>query len=295
LTRNVVHDVILKWLSVSAGVHRGMSFQRSRHRLLWFARRNSKSTPIEEADTRLFNHTLNPPAAIVLLINSTNTAVALTLTLNSIRWLPKRSSIVTEEPPTGSTIVSETDNDTITYRWSPTSRHPIQWIPVLFGGFMIFAAIFMPITMLSEPDEFAPPLEVAITFSAILLCLGSMLLYAGLKRRGKETLKLSHDAIEYDTGPSILLWPLMLWFGPMFLYGPQMFGGTPPALFIRKRHNFPADSIGAFTLERVGERQRLRVDHGADRVEIGALLREPEREWLAAQLVKWQSSIEKGS
>lgn len=83
----------------------------------------------------------------------------------------------------------------------------------------------------------------------------------------------------------------------MFLYGPQMFGGTPlpPAHLIRKRYNFPADSIGAFTLERVGERQRLRVDHGADRLEVGALLREPEREWLAEQLVKWQSSQENTS
>jgi hypothetical protein len=45
--------------------------------------------------------------------------------------------------------------------------------------------------------------------------------------------------------------------------------------------------IREFVLERVGERQRLWLDRGTDRLEIGAGLREPEREWLFAVLQRW--------
>jgi hypothetical protein len=44
---------------------------------------------------------------------------------------------------------------------------------------------------------------------------------------------------------------------------------------------------GGLRLDRVGERQRLTVDCGADRVEIGFALREPEREWLHGVLLAW--------
>jgi hypothetical protein len=40
-------------------------------------------------------------------------------------------------------------------------------------------------------------------------------------------------------------------------------------------------------LDRVGERQRLTVDGGGERVEIGHALREPEREWLHEVLRAW--------
>lgn len=45
-----------------------------------------------------------------------------------------------------------------------------------------------------------------------------------------------------------------------------------------------------FTLDRVGERQRLFFDHGANRIEIGKVLNEPEREWLRELLEKWRLS-----
>ena len=46
--------------------------------------------------------------------------------------------------------------------------------------------------------------------------------------------------------------------------------------------------LGKFVLDRVGERQRLSIDRGADRIEIGAALREPEREWLFVALDDWR-------
>jgi hypothetical protein len=45
--------------------------------------------------------------------------------------------------------------------------------------------------------------------------------------------------------------------------------------------------VGPIRLERVGGRQRLSLDWGAERVEIGRRLREPGREWLAEVLRRW--------
>ena len=49
----------------------------------------------------------------------------------------------------------------------------------------------------------------------------------------------------------------------------------------------PRQELGPIRLDRVGERQRLTIDVGAERIEIGRLLREPEREWLAGTLRAW--------
>ena len=194
------------------------------------------------------------------------------------------------EPPAGSTIEYTSDAGSMTYRWRPVSRHPLQRIPVFFGGFMLFAAVAMPISILTEFESKGQPLlRDAIIFGVILLCVGGALLYSGLHIRAQESLRLTDKGFEYDTGPTVLPLPLMLWFGPMFLFGPQMVGGTAttPTHLFRKRHTQSIDRTIQFVLERIGERQRLRVDLGADRLEIGSLLREPEREWLAVQLQNW--------
>ena len=47
--------------------------------------------------------------------------------------------------------------------------------------------------------------------------------------------------------------------------------------------------IRGFVLERVGDQQRLYLDRGTDRLEIGAGLMEPEREKLFAILQRWHT------
>ena len=63
----------------------------------------------------------------------------------------------------------------------------------------------------------------------------------------------------------------------------------------RRPMTVPKDEIGKFVLDRAGERQRLSFDRGADRVEIGACLREPEREWLHAVLEDWRRASHQAS
>ena len=63
-----------------------------------------------------------------------------------------------------------------------------------------------------------------------------------------------------------------------------------PLMLLRPKRAAQAarKEIGEIKLDRVGERQRLTVDIGAKRVEIGEYLEEPEREWLLSVLQSWQ-------
>jgi hypothetical protein len=50
----------------------------------------------------------------------------------------------------------------------------------------------------------------------------------------------------------------------------------------------PKEDLGEIVLERVAGQVRLRYDVGAERIEIGRCLSEPEKEWLAEVLREWQ-------
>jgi hypothetical protein len=69
--------------------------------------------------------------------------------------------------------------------------------------------------------------------------------------------------------------------------GPWMGRVSPTALRRTRVRVLPRSELGEVRVERVGERQRLTVDVGAERIELGASLEEPEREWLADVLRGW--------
>lgn len=56
----------------------------------------------------------------------------------------------------------------------------------------------------------------------------------------------------------------------------------------KSKYVVPRKDVGEIKLERVGERQRLTFDYGAERVEVGFFLKEPEREWLFSVLKQWK-------
>ena len=58
----------------------------------------------------------------------------------------------------------------------------------------------------------------------------------------------------------------------------------------RKIRRMAKQEIGEIRIDRVGERQRLSLDYAAKRIEIGASLEEPEREWLFSVLQTWKSA-----
>jgi hypothetical protein len=56
----------------------------------------------------------------------------------------------------------------------------------------------------------------------------------------------------------------------------------------KSKYIVPKTQVGEIKLERVGWRQRLSFDYGAERVEVGFFLKEPEREWLFSVLKQWK-------
>jgi hypothetical protein len=187
--------------------------------------------------------------------------------------------------PAGTTIESSLEGESWTLTWRAINRHPLQWIPVFFGGFMMVGGMFF-LTV----DQANPVFQNHWSSIGLFqFCLGAVFLWYGLSRRRREKLCLTSDEVFYDSGPApVPRWLLMFYGQPMMWgnwFGTADAGGSS---FQRRRYTMNVAELGPFTLERVGERQRLRVDHGAERIEIGHILREPEREWLADFLVDWQ-------
>jgi hypothetical protein len=51
----------------------------------------------------------------------------------------------------------------------------------------------------------------------------------------------------------------------------------------------PKGEIGKPRVEWADSRQRLTIDHGIERIEVGNVLTEPEREWLCTVIENWRS------
>jgi hypothetical protein len=100
-------------------------------------------------------------------------------------------------------------------------------------------------------------------------------LYRLLRPPRPESVTLGIDDVTHDPGTGLVM-------GPNVRALPQPFATAPP-----RQRTLTRQQVAGLKLERVGERQRLTVDCGADRVEIGPTLREPEREWLAQVLSTW--------
>jgi hypothetical protein len=110
--------------------------------------------------------------------------------------------------------------------------------------------------------------------------------------------------------PLLFLLPLLKTFhrprpesvtlGPnYFRHDPGRAGGVWASVDAHRNHGMGAGprvveiakaELGDIVIERVGGQLRLRYDVGADRVEIGRYLREPEKEWLAVVIREWQKA-----
>jgi hypothetical protein len=65
-----------------------------------------------------------------------------------------------------------------------------------------------------------------------------------------------------------------------------------PFEFSRHEADIRRSDIREFVLERIVGRQRLTVVHGVERLEFGACLKDPEREWLYSVLQTWHTPEE---
>jgi hypothetical protein len=139
----------------------------------------------------------------------------------------------------------------------PTIAAALVWLPLWAVGLVIFARIF----------------------------------YLLLKRPRAECLVLGADALHYDPGSSPFgesyswgRWGLGWWPGQRFPLGLEPYR----EMFRRRRAVRAAKpAIAAVRLVGTARRPKLVVEIGADRVEIGPWLGEPDRAWVYAVLERW--------
>ena len=93
-------------------------------------------------------------------------------------------------------------------------------------------------------------------------------LLASFRPARPESVRLESGVLRHDPGGRRRCWARP--------------GGEGPSQVARS-------DVREFVLESVEGRSRLYIDRGIDRLEIGAGLREPDREWLFAVLQRWHS------
>lgn len=203
--------------------------------------------------------------------------------------------------PNGSDIEEVDDVDGKTYHWKPGGLGPARRILVPFLiiwlcgwvlGLVIAPLMFLKNGPVQVPPNGFPGPVNPNNFMAIWLAgwiVSGVLVFTLLLhvlRPGKpESITLARDFFRHNPGKIPIA---VVFVAPFVLAAP----GNPFEPFTRmwrrrKTIEIGKGELGPFVLMRVGERQRLSFDHGADRIEIGEGLREPDREWLAAVIQDW--------
>lgn len=189
--------------------------------------------------------------------------------------------------PPGCAIEEQVDAEGVTLRWPPPAPglkvYAVAGMYALFLGPLTLGLSITACSILFNP---AGGLSGCFIFVWCLLAfVGACLVYGiwTLVRADRpESVRLEPERLRYEPGRSKAK-SFQEWFE-----SPRPKAGTPsppaPRPVVVKRAE-----IRGFVLDRVGERQRLSFEFGNERVEIGAFLREPEREWLHAILRRWLS------
>jgi hypothetical protein len=194
------------------------------------------------------------------------------------------------KPPDGSCFVLDLDESgQPLLSWLPPNASPwFRWLPAAFICFWLCSW--------AAGEAFAVGALVGLIASGAFDGFGAFFLLAWLggwtvggvmaiialvklvRKPRPASLALGADLLRYDPGTAQLNWQH---FSRNGTDAAASFWRTP------KVREIPRSRIGKVLLDRVGERQRLTLTCGAERIEIGQSLREPEREWLAEVLQAW--------
>lgn len=196
------------------------------------------------------------------------------------------------------TVIEEIDelDGSRTYRWKPYQGSFFQHIPTVFLCIWLcgWAAGLIGAGGALLNNNPKGEEKVFLTVWLILWTLGGVMvgtfLYFLLRPGRPERVTLSRFQFRHDPG-----WiPIGVFMSPAYAFKNinllNPFFPFNQLLRNRKPLELEKQQLSLVKLERVGERQRLCFDHGADRIEIGENLREPEREWLATVIQNWQNS-----
>ncbi len=172
--------------------------------------------------------------------------------------------------PAGSIIEEEVDFEGVTLRWALPASGVTRYACATVLAFWLCGWAASWIRAVPALIAAGPPLFV-IGWLGVWTLGGACviwMLWGMLRPARPESVRLEAEWLRYDPGRSPMYPFQRIWMRPV---------------------KMPRVEISGCALERVGGRQRLSVDCGADRVEIGPCLREAEREWLHTVLQMWHS------
>lgn len=191
------------------------------------------------------------------------------------------------DPPANSQIKQREDMDGITYYWKKSS---MGFMRIAMACFLcVWLVVWTSGLVNIISDAMKPDLELFdLLFMAPFLLgelFGIYMLYILLRPDKPESVTLGAHTFKYDTGRAMM----NMWNSYEMMRKKQT-AMNPFAMLSPKRkiYKFDRPDCPEFVLEGFGDEQRLRFDDGADRVNIGEYLKEPEREWLAGLLITWR-------
>jgi hypothetical protein len=184
--------------------------------------------------------------------------------------------------PKGSRIEEHMTLDACTLKWHLPSSGVKAYLRALalvgVTGYLSYQSFWLfpgrPINLKSLLIPLAP----------LLIAIVPMLRL--LKPSGPESITLGTDYFRHDLGQAGGIWGHMDAFRYHEIDSRPLWRrlfGLPLIVEI------PKNELGEIVIERATQ-LRLRYDVGADRIEIGRYLREPEKEWLAEVIKEWQKS-----
>lgn len=192
-----------------------------------------------------------------------------------------RDSVKPFNKPAGCIIEEQADSEGMTLRWPMPAAGFLHY--AFAGLYALFFCVWTFAMVMAARSIFLQPFGVFSCFTIMVL---GVLTYAGaciacgvwimLRPDRPESVRLELAWLRHDPGRSKV----------HALQQLLRYRMLPALQSVAIRRS----DIRGLVLERVEERQRLSIDCGSERIEIGATLREPEREWLHAILQRWQSS-----
>ena len=188
--------------------------------------------------------------------------------------------------PSDSVIEVMDDFDGLTFQWKPPSGGLVRYAVGGFLGLWLCgwaAAMVAAFTELMRQQGNEPFLWVWLagwTLGGLFAC---SMLYLILRPPRPERVTLTRDSFRHDPGSIPFTMFTNQHQATLFVHA------MARSVKERKPIEIDRDHLGPVRLDHLGGHQRLSFDHGADRIEIGPFLREPEREWLAAVIADWQA------
>lgn len=193
------------------------------------------------------------------------------------------------KPPNNSVIELETSFDGTKIFWKVGNIGPVRYFIVVFLFIWLGGWSFGLISVIEQITSSSSPANYFLIFWLCGWSVGGLFAifaaYSLLKPTIPESVTLHKYRFVYNSGSAFLknLNPRKL--------AEQKAQRNPMKLLFgnNKTYEFTKTECPEFVLEGTGFDQRVYFDDGADRVQIGDSLKEPEREWLANVLQSWKA------